>query len=161
MIQVTCLLARDEAYAVTLRPNRSLSGRGLAGFVAALALATILTAVVSARQGNVFAPAYALIEALGVAWVLGLAWRRGEREECISLDRDTLIVARAPGGGRERFHPYWVRLRLQADPHGEQHVMLASHGRAIEIGAFLAEDERKELARRLAALLASVVGGNR
>jgi uncharacterized membrane protein len=41
---------------------------------------------------------------------------------------------------------------------GKQRLVLDSHGRETEIGAFLADDERAELARDLRALLAGVSG---
>jgi uncharacterized membrane protein len=37
-------------------------------------------------------------------------------------------------------------------------LLLRSHGREIEIGAFLTDAERSELAQRLSALLAQVAG---
>jgi uncharacterized membrane protein len=44
-----------------------------------------------------------------------------------------------------------VRARLEA---GNGRLLLSSHGRDLEIGAFLAEPERVELAQRLTVLLA-------
>jgi uncharacterized membrane protein len=42
---------------------------------------------------------------------------------------------------------------LLAPGHGHHRLLLASHGRELEIGAFLADEERAELSRKLMVLL--------
>ena len=45
--------------------------------------------------------------------------------------------------------------RVLLEPgNGRQRLLLSSHGRELEIGAFLAEQERVELSRKLMVLLA-------
>ena len=60
-----------------------------------------------------------------------------------------------------QFHPYWVRLALQQGRWRgwPSRLLVCSHGREVEIGAFLNEDERRALAQRLSALLARADGG--
>jgi len=54
-----------------------------------------------------------------------------------------------------RFHPYWTKVRLEPGPHRgwPGKLLIGSHGRDIEIGAFLNEQERRELAQRITELL--------
>mgnify|MGYP001057362380 CR=1 FL=1 len=156
MIEVEAPLAGQLRFALRLRPNRSLSRRGLTVFSGWLIAAMLVTALISASQGNVLAPLFAAGESALVAWVMHLAWRRGDREERITLDRDSLVVASAPDAVPRHFHPYWVRVLLKPGRGGTQRLVLTSHGHEVEIGAFLVEDERSELARRLAALIAQV-----
>lgn len=143
-----------ERVTVWLRPNRALSKRHLRRLVLALAAAALGTAWLGSFQGNVYAPLFALIEVPAVAFALGLAWRAGDRGERITLDADALEVCAFPGGrAGTRFPSYWVRVQLRPG-HGRQRLLLASHGRELEVGAFLADAEREELLRRLRSLLA-------
>jgi len=116
----------------------------------ALALST---AGLGAWQGNVFAPLFALVESAAVAVALSVAWRAGDRSERITLDALSLEVRSQPGRRRMRFQAYWVRVLLEPG-NGRQRLLLSSHGRELEIGAFLAEPERVELSMKLMVLLA-------
>jgi uncharacterized membrane protein len=138
-----------------LRPNRSLSARGLAVCFAGLATVGIAVAVASAGQGNRFAPAFAVAELLLVGVCLRLASRRLDRQERIVLAGDGVVVEREPGAAR--FDPYWVRVeRRPGERPGDERLVLASHGRAVEIGAFLGADERGALERDLRQALATL-----
>jgi hypothetical protein len=45
-------------------------------------------------------------------------------------------------------------VRVQLEPEaGRQRLLLSSHGRRLEIGAFLTDEERVELSRKLKVLL--------
>jgi uncharacterized membrane protein len=138
-----------------LRPNRVLSRRGLRRLILVLATLVLMTAGLGAWQGNVFAPLFALIEASAVAIALSVAWRAGDRSERITLDAESLEVQILPGRRCTRFQPYWVRVLLESG-EGRYRLLLSSHGRKLEVGAFLAEEERAELFRKLRVLLADV-----
>ena len=135
-----------------LKPNRALSRRGLRRLIVMLAALALTTAGLGAWQGNVFAPLFALVESFAMALALGVAWRAGDRSERITLDQASMEVYSLPGRRRVRFQPYWVRVLL-APGHGHDRLLLASHGRELEIGAFLADEERAELSRKLMVLL--------
>ncbi len=135
-----------------LAPNRALGSRGLWVLGLVLVGATLITALIGAEQGNVYAPLFALVESLAVAIALVLVWRGGNRSERIRLDADVLEVETRPGRRRTRFQSGWVRVRLTQG--GERrHLLLASHGRQLEIGAFLADPEREALQEKLNAVL--------
>jgi uncharacterized membrane protein len=136
-----------------LKPNRALSRRGLRRLIVVLAALALTTAGLGAWQGNVFAPLFALVESAAVAVALSVAWRAGDRSERITLDASSLEVQSLPGRRRMRFQAYWVRVLLEPGD-GRQRLLLSSHGRELEIGVFLAEQERVELSRKLKVLLA-------
>jgi uncharacterized membrane protein len=138
-----------------LKPNRALSRRDLRRLIGVLAALALTTAVLGAWQGNVFAPLFALVESSAVAIALGVAWRAGDRSERITLDESSLEVQSLPGRRCARFQTYWVRVQLQA-AHGRDRLLLTSHGKELEIGAFLGEEERAELSRKLKVLLADI-----
>lgn len=135
-----------------LKPNRALSRRDLRRLIGVLAALALTTAGLGAWQGNVFAPLFALVESAAVAFALGVAWRAGDRSERITLDESSLEVQFLPGRGSARFPTYWVRVKLNTE-QGRARLLLTSHGRELEIGAFLADEERAELSRKLMVLL--------
>lgn len=138
---------------VWLRPNRALSHGSLRRLAWGLAGVVLATGLIGAHQGNVFAPVFALIEAAAVAWLLGMAWRAGSRGERITVDRRSLDVETLPSHRRTHFQSSWVRVLL-APAGNHRRLLLASHGRELEIGAFLADEERAEVWRKLRQLLA-------
>ena len=138
-----------------LRPNRALDKLGLRRLIMGLAAIALATASFGAWQGNVFAPVFALIETFVVGFALGAAWRAGDRGERIAIGPDTLEVRVVPGRRVQRFQTYWVRVGL-APGDGRQRLLLKSHGNELEIGAFLGEEERVEVSRKLMVLLAEV-----
>ena len=140
-----------------LKPNRALSRRGLRRLIMVLVALALMTAGLGAWQGNVFAPLFALVESVAVAYALGVAWRAGDRSERITIDGSSLEVRSLPGRRCTRFQVYWVRVRLERG-EGRHCLLLSSHGHELEIGAFLAEQERVELSKKLMVLLAEIHG---
>ena len=140
-----------------LKPNRTLSRRGLRRLIVVLVALALTTAGLGAWQGNVFAPLFALVESAAVAVALSVAWRAGDRSERITLDTSSLEVQSLPGRGSTRFQSYWVRVLLEPG-NGRQRLLLSSHGRELEIGAFLGDQERVELSKKLMVLLTELNG---
>jgi len=143
-----------------LRPNRMLSRRGLVRLIVALVVLALMSAGLGVWQGNVFAPLFAVIESVAVACALSVAWRAGDRGERITLDESSLEVQSLPGRRCTRFQSYWVRVVLEPG-EGRHRLLLTSHGNALEIGAFLAEQERAELSKKLMVLLSAIHGQRR
>jgi len=107
--------------------------------------------------GNVFAPVFALLYSVLLAVALRTVWRSGERQEEIRVVPACVEVIPAPGHSPVfSAHPHWVR--LIAD---ERRVRLASSGRQVDVGSFLAPAERQVLAQKLEGLLAANDGRNR
>ena len=137
-----------------LKPNLALSGRGMVAAFVAIGASCLAVALWSATQGNVFAPFFAVLDVIVVGLALRLVWRSGECAEWIELSDDVLTIRREARGRSveaARFHPYWVRLRPA--PQGRPRVVLSSHGRSLEVGAFLGEQEREALAATLRSAL--------
>lgn len=143
---------------IWLRPNRTLDRRGLRRLIMLLAALVLTTAILGAWMGNAFAPLFALVESSVVAVALRAAWRAGGRGERIILDERSLEVRSLPGRQRVRFQSVWVRVRLDEGDNGCHRLLLSSHGRELEIGRFLAVEERVELLRKLKLLLGEVNG---
>ncbi len=150
--------ASAEPTRLLLLPHRSLTRTGFWLFLAAQSVAAGGFAGLAAWRGNVFAPAFAVLELGIVAYCLARVRRASANGEIITLTPTALEVTRmGPAKTAQRFHPYWLQMRLQPGRwHGwPSRLLLRSHGREVEIGAFLNEAERAEVAQRLSVLLAA------
>ncbi|MBS0213610.1 MAG: DUF2244 domain-containing protein [Proteobacteria bacterium] len=164
MIESHPAMAGGPAVRLVLRPPRALSGRQFGALFAVLSGTMWVVALLGAWQGNVFAPPFALAHSLIVAAALRWVWRLGGRREQIDVDATTVSVRRlddpsANAEGRTVFqaHPYWVRLSVGQAGHAP-HVLLDSRGVRVEVGGFLAPDEREELAGKLQDALRVAAG---
>ena len=155
-------LSENSRCALVLRPRRAMTKTQFIGLFAVLALATWAVALLSYGMGNVFAPAFALLDCVFVAASLRWVWVKSNRVETIELDAEHCTVSRS---GREELafdaHPYWVRMLLEKAQEAQPEifrVVLASKGKSCEVGSFLAPDERLDLAEKLKILLAQAHG---
>ena len=96
----------------------------------------------------------------GIWHALSRSYRQGELIEVLIIARDRVSLRRRSPDGKEQTwqaNPYWVRVTLY--PTGgpvPDYLTLTGEGREVELGAFLTEEERKQLARELRVALASV-----
>lgn len=142
-------------------PHRSLPKRGFAGFIlvtCALAVLPMLAVLGTPVLWGVL-PFFVL--AIGGVWLaIGRNYRDGALHEVLTLSRDGLTLRRIEARGRVRdwqAEPYWVRIELhESGGPVPQYLTLKGGGRVVELGAFLAPEERvslaHELRRRLSAL---------
>ena len=161
MIELVASVPTGPGAQLVLRPRRALSAGQFRTLFLVLSLAALLVALYAFSQGNVFAPAFALLDAAFIALVLRWVWRQGDRYEEIALDERQLEVRRsAQAEPAFRAHPYWVRLSVDGG-EGRERVLLGSQGRQVEVGSFLSNEERRDLAVQLKGLLASASGRDR
>jgi len=155
VIELVPSLVSGTRAQLLLRPRRALTRGQFQALFAILAGATWAVAIYSfLAMGNVFAPPFAVLDTLFVAVSLRCVWRDGERFELIALSERKLEVHRsAQAAPAFQAHPYWVRLSVLQEA-GSPRVWLGSQGKQVEVGAFLSEVERLDLAERLKALLA-------
>lgn len=154
MISIDAPTLSADRQVLWLRPNRALSLRAVRWAAGLLAAYIMLVALASSMAGNAYAPFFALFDAAVVLLAFAAVWRSGERAERITLTEDALEVAHFPPRQESvRLQPYWVRVRMQpGSPHAR--LTLVSHGRALEIGSFLGDEERETLRKQLEASLA-------
>jgi uncharacterized membrane protein len=79
--------------------------------------------------------------------------------EYVQVDEDRVTFRREASGRclEREFRRPWVRVEMRRAPlaHWPSRLLLGSHGRSVEVGAFLTEDERIALRDRLGSVLAS------
>ncbi len=153
---------RDKpVYDVTLWPNQSLTGQGLIWFLGISAGFLILPLIGIAGTAVFWGLIPFLALAFGGMW---LAIRRNRANlritEELKIWRDEVRVERREPGGqilRWQAEPLRVRIKLHKDQRIEDYLTLSGSGREIELGAFLAPEERVELAEEIEAALTRAI----
>lgn len=98
------------------------------------------------------------LDVLLLAWCFRRSYWQARLYETVRLTERSLTVRRVDPGGKAltwTFQPYWLRVEMDDPPQHESQLTLASHGRRLAIGSFLAPEEKAEFARALRAALQS------
>ena len=136
-----------------IRPNRSISWRGTKRLFLAMVLLSMVIALSFGAVGFWPVIPFAGIELLALGTALYLCARRCHWSEVVSVRRYCVEVEK----GRHRPEERWLFPRVWANvvllhPCYQQHpsrLVIRSHGREVELGAFLNEWERRALAKDL------------
>lgn len=148
--------ASGSARRIELLPRCSLSPAQARAFFGLVATTSLTVAAFFVAAGFWPVLPFAGLELAVLAFALGTSLRRRHHTQTVEIDEATVVVTtRGPAGEQKtQFSRHWARVTL----HGPQgwrpgRLLIESHGRACEIGAFLTEEERRALGRRLAALV--------
>jgi len=140
----------------TLRPSPPMDRRALrlilfivAGFNVAFGLSFVL------RGAWPIAPFMGLDVAL-LAWAFRASTIAASRYERVTLSQSRLRIEQHPAKGQAKeseFNPYWVRVDLVPVTEYSSDLFLRSHGRSLQLGAFLAPKLRESFAETLKSAL--------
>lgn len=135
---------------IVVRPNQSLSWRGNVVFFAMIGTVAMSVAGGFAWLGFWPILPFAGLELAALGWALYHCARRGQWREVISIDADQVEVAAGRTRPERRWsaNRHWTRVVLEPGRHRGHptRLLLRSAGRAVEVGAFLTEEERLRLA---------------
>jgi len=136
-----------------IRPNQSLTWRGALQAYAVIAICCLGIGITFALHGFWPVLPFAGFEVvvLGIAFYLCLS--RSQVREVVSVNADKVTVEKGRNSPQERWEcpRVWARISLQRSPLDwyPSRLAIAFQGRQVEIGRFLAEQERRELADEL------------
>ena len=128
-------------------PHRSLTRRGVMTVVIVLTVFSTAVALRFLLLGAWPVAAFSLLEVPLVGGLLAVNMRRARASELIMLNAEEITVIQTDPAGRRKqvsLPSAWLRVQLDAG-RGIPRVMLLSHGRDCEIGAFLHEPDRLSL----------------
>jgi len=133
-----------------LKRNCSLTPRQSAGFYALLCIASFGIAFVFLLQGLWIVFAFALVEMGAVGLALLHYARHALDEERIALFDACLVVERINAGRRQelRLDPRRLRVHPPA-PRVQKLIRLESRGVSVEIGSYVSEPIRAQVALEL------------
>lgn len=132
-----------------LKRNCSMSPRQVAIAYGLLCLFTFTIASVFAVRGMWLVLVYALLETGGLAIALLHYARHATDQEHIALSEGCLLVERIQAGEckQVRLDPYWTRIGLPTRRH--RLIQIESRGVRLEVGGFVSEEMRKQVADEL------------
>lgn len=138
------------------QPNCSLTLRGRKLAFGLIATVVLLIASIFSWLGYWLILPFAGLEIGVLAWAFDALEKRSGDYETLSLCGDEIVVERRRGDMLERrtFNCHWTQLVTVGNGRsGRVGVALRSHGRETELGAFLTDEGRLELAEELQAWL--------
>lgn len=146
-------VASDRQQEWLLKRNCSLAPRQLAVIFGGLALVSLSIATLFAARGAWLVLPFACIEVLALGTAFVVYARHAADYERIVLCRDCLLVETCRGERlrREQCAPAWTRVEYAGTRR--ELIGLVAAGRRIDVGRFVPESERRDLATQLRAQL--------
>lgn len=144
-------------FRAVLTPNRSLSKLGFCLVMAGVSAVSFAAGVAFMLRGAWPVFGFFGLDVLLIWGALELSYRSGRLTETVELSPERLVVRRVEPGGRTaewEFQPYWLKVELDEPERHDGELALASHGKRLVIGAFLAPEERASFAHALREALA-------
>ena len=144
---------KERRHTFIIAPNQSMSWSELLLVYSGIAGITLAIAIYFWVRGLTLVLPFSGLELLALGAALYVtAWRGGARE-VITITDDTVCVelGRKQPLHRYDFQRYWTRIALQRSwvAWYPSKLLIYSHGREIEVGKFLNEQERMGLAEVL------------
>jgi uncharacterized membrane protein len=143
---------------IDLIPHVSLSVRGAFVFFGSVCLLTLGIAGALTALGYWPVLPFAGAEMLLLGWALKTNMARRFERESISISETEVIIEGSGHSGRIVFPRHWARVKIRR-PKSTLHrgqLIIESHGRGHEVGKFLTEEERHQLAAELRRLIGSM-----
>lgn len=144
---------------LVIRPNNSLSWQSTKGVFAGISILALTIAMLFTMVGAWLVLPFVGIELLALGVCLYLSARNNANCEVVSIHADTVTIERGRGQPQQtfKFNRAWARVDLKTSPvRGyPSSLSLVSHGRGVEIGTCLCEEERRQLASDLKKYLSS------
>lgn len=140
-----------------LRPNASLGRRGFLLLMTGFGAVSLGAGLLFASRGAWPVTGFFGLDVALLYVLFRVNYRAARRREIVRLSDSALTVERVAPSGRSarwRFQPGWLRVECRDESRRRDSVVLSSHGRSLVIGAFLAPEERRDLARALNDALA-------
>jgi uncharacterized membrane protein len=139
-----------------LAPHCSLSPRGALLFFGLLGFVTLGISIVFTVLGFWPVLPFAGAEVLLLGWALKSSMARRFEHEIIDVSENDIVIEYARGTPQRVVFPrHWsrVKIRRPKSPLHRGRLVIESHGRAHEVGEFLTEEERRQLAVELRRLV--------
>jgi len=140
-----------------LHPHRSLPPKGFAAVMAVLGGASLASSIGFVLHGAWPVCGFFGLDVLLVYVAFRASYRSARQHEWVRLTERDLTVERVSVRGERRrwqFEPFWLRVAFEERDEHTNRLVLASHGRSLVVGAFLAPAERRRFAGTLQGALA-------
>lgn len=141
-----------SVFRAILHPHRSLEPKGFLVLMLAIGSVSFVTGMAFLLMGAWPVMGFFGLDVLLVYIAFKLNYRAARAYELVELTPRTLTLTQVSASGKSRsfeFNPYWVRVLFTERPDGGNHLKLTSHGRELEFGRLLNDEERADFAEAL------------
>ena len=143
----------DTGVGYIVKPNQAISWRSLMLVYLLISAVTIIIGITFYSMGMTLVLPFSGLEILALGAALYTCAWRGEVQEVISIDKDNITIetGRQRPEQREIFMRAWAKVILERSWNSwyPSRLLIRSHGRQVEIGRFLNEQERQGFAQLL------------
>ena len=139
-----------------LWPHRSLPPRGFHMLMLGLGCLSFIAGVCFVAAGAWPVCGFFGLDVALLYLAFRLSYRSARQRETLRLANDQFTVERVDIYGARRswrFQPFWLRVVLEERRDESNRLLLASHGKSLVIGDFLAPPVRRDLAATLRDVL--------
>lgn len=142
---------------LVVEPNRSMSWQTLVSLYLLMVFVSLVIGLAYFHIGLTLVLPFCGLEMLALGAALYVTSWRGSIREVITVDDDSVAVetGRDKPVKRYEFQRNWTQVVLER-PHVSWHpsrLLIRSHGRQVEVGRFLNEEERRGLAEALLKMI--------
>ncbi len=140
-----------------LHPYRSLKPRAFVILMLALVALSLVVGAICILVGAWPIFGFFGLDVLLVYVAFRVSYRSARQHEAVRLTERSLTVERVSIKGERRqfrFEPAWLRVSFD-DAAERSPLSLASHGRTLVVGSFLAPEERRNFATQLRRAIAA------
>ncbi len=141
-----------EGLRMIVRPNRTLTLRGMTALFAGLTVVVLTIGIGFTLAGAWPVLPFAGLEMAVVGVVLYRLFRHADDHDQIIVDRERVTVIRRRGDRewRDEFQRYWTKVTLERRRGWyPSQLKVGSHGRFVVIAADVSEEERESLSTTL------------
>ena len=142
-----------DSVSFVVRPNRSLPVAGMVALFVGLSALPLTIGIAFAVMGVWMVLPFAILEVAVLALLVRWLYRHIDDCELVVIGPERVRVTRRVGTkeSRHEFQRYWARVRLDRGQTGRDptRLRIGSHGRYIDIGAGITEEDRASLADEL------------
>ena len=139
-----------------LWPHRSLPPRGFRLLMLALGALSLIAGICFVAAGAWPVCGFFGLDVALLYLAFRLSYRSARQRETLRLAEDQFTVERVDIYGERRlwrFQPFWLKVVLEERRDESNRLVLASHGKSVVIGDFLAPPVRRDLAATLRDVL--------
>ena len=133
-----------------LRPNASMTNRQYVGLCIWVSVFLIIISLRFLIIGAWMIVPFTILDTLFVIIILRIVRNSNNRIEEIHCSSDQLIIYRGKGRSLQQwqFNPYWAKVIIKKNPHPwyPSRLLIRSHGKSVELGKYLTEEEKEKLA---------------
>lgn len=138
-------------YTFISKRNSSLTAQGRVKLFFLLAIIPILVGIGFTIMGLWVVFPFVGLELFGLAYAFYIMNCHADDYESIVIDNDKLTIEKHRRMSTKQFvlNAIWAQVVLSQAPNGHLHLYLRSHGKDIEVGQYMDNEQRTELAAQL------------